>query len=160
MKAIYRDSQEVTIIESKERGWTYVQFADGMERNVRSNELVLIEEAKKEYTLAEAIAARDQFEMTPGLRTCGNTQYDPNRYVKTKSINGNYTLNNGDMVAAELATRTLDKVYEHVSFMINVSEAELRAKYEHLNPGMQRMNLGNRLRAYIKKNTRTTEFKV
>ena len=151
MKAIYRDSQEVTIIETKDRGWTYVQFADGMERNVRSNELVLIEEAKKEYTLAEAIAAQDQFEMTPGLRTCGNTQYDPNRYVKTKSINGNYTLNNGDLIAREWAALTLEEIYDASSIALGENVEILKAKYNHLNPGMQRMCLGNRVRAASKK---------
>lgn len=151
MKAIYRDSQEVTIIESKERGWTYVQFADGMERNVRSNELVLIEETKKEYSLAEAIAAQDQFEMTPGLRTCGNTQYDPNRYFKTKSINGNYTLNNGDLLAREWTALTLEEIYDASSIALGESVLILKAKYDHLNPGMQRMCLGNRVRAASKK---------
>ena len=151
MKAIYRDSQEVTILETKERGWSYVQFADGMERNVRSNELVLIEEAKQEYSLAEAIAAQDQFEMTPGLRTCGNTQYDPNRYVKAKSINGNYTLNNGDSMAMVWAEMTLDSIYSLAATLLSVSEQELRTKYNHLNPGMQRMNLGNRVRSAAKK---------
>lgn len=151
MKAIYRDSQEVTILETKERGWSYVQFADGMERNVRTNELVLIEEVKQEYSLAEAIAAQDQFEMTPGLRTCGNTQYDPNRYVKTKSINGNYTLNNGDLLAREWAALTLEEVYDASSIVLGESVEILKANYNHLNPGMQRMCLGNRVRAASKK---------
>lgn len=151
MKAIYRDSQEVTILETKDRGWSYVQFADGMERNVRTNELEVIEEEIQEFTYEQALALEESFELTPGLRTCGNTQYDPNRYVKTKSLNGNYTLNNGDLIAREWAALTLEEIYDVSSIALGENVEVLKAKYNHLNVGMQRMCLGNRVRAASKK---------
>jgi hypothetical protein len=52
-----------------------------------------------------------------------------------------------DEVAMSLMGLTLDEVYAAASPVLGVPEPDLRAKYGHLNPGMQRMNLGNRMRA-------------
>lgn len=40
-----------------------------------------------------------------------------------------------------------DELYARAARVLNVPEADLRAKYGHLNPGLQAMNLRNRLRA-------------
>ncbi len=40
----------------------------------------------------------------------------------------------------------LDAIYQIVSREAQVSTRDLIARFEHLNPGMQRMNLGNMLR--------------
>ena len=45
---------------------------------------------------------------------------------------------------------TLDEVYKLAAKELKESEKDLRARYRHLNPGMQRMNLGNRMRAAAK----------
>lgn len=47
--------------------------------------------------------------------------------------------NNGDQVAAELATESLEAVAERWGIDLSA--------YSHLNRGMQRMNVGNRIRA-------------
>lgn len=52
-----------------------------------------------------------------------------------------------DEVAMSLQGLTLDEVYAIAAPALGSSEADLRAKYGHLNPGMQRMNLGNRMRS-------------
>lgn len=59
----------------------------------------------------------------------------------------------GDEIAAML--RDAD-FYKAGAKYLGVPEAELRAKYEHLNPGQQRMNVGNRMRAKWKKEHRGT----
>lgn len=40
-----------------------------------------------------------------------------------------------------------DELYARAARVLGVSEADLRKKYGHLNPGLQAMNLRNRLRA-------------
>lgn len=59
---------------------------------------------------------------------------------------------NGDEVAVLLRVcGTIDAVYVAASKYLGVPESELRSKYAHLNPGQQRMNCGNRMRALFKK---------
>jgi hypothetical protein len=156
MKAWYKDELEVTVIE-KNGGWTTVEFKDGMQRKVRNGDLREILDEKVEYTLDEALAEEAQMGK---IRKCVNTTYNPGHYTKAKSINGHATLHNGDAVAQQLAAMDLDGVYNHVAFMLDENINVLKVKYMHLNPGMVRMNLGNRLRAYYRKNGKVTEFKV
>lgn len=57
----------------------------------------------------------------------------------------------GDTVAEMLRGKTLGGMYTLASRFLRVPEDELRAKYGHLNNGQQRMNLGNRMRAWERK---------
>lgn len=73
-------------------------------------------------------------------------------YVHDKTVKtagGNTSVDNGDAIAARLRGATLDAVYAGAAEVLEENEADLRAKYAHLNIGMQRMNLGNRIRAAI-----------
>jgi hypothetical protein len=148
MKAWYKDEFEVTIIE-KNGGWTTVEFDGGMQRKVRNGDLREILDEKVEYTLEEALAEEAQMGK---IRKCVNTTYNPDHYIKAKSINGHATLHNGDAIAQQLAAMTLDEIYIHVGQMMDHDKDGLINKYGHLNSGMQRMNLGNLLRAWYKKN--------
>lgn len=56
------------------------------------------------------------------------------------------SVDKGDAVALELRVLELADVYQIVSREARVSTRDLIARFEHLNPGMQRMNLGNMLR--------------
>ena len=47
-------------------------------------------------------------------------------------------------------TETLDETYRRGAAAVGVPEKELREKYGHLNLGMQKMNLNNRLRNFNK----------
>lgn len=90
-------------------------------------------------------------------------QYAPN-YVRggkngdAKTAAGNKTIDCGDKLADKLRGKTLDEVYSMAVDVLNkaLEEGEkphtvksLKAKYEKLNVGMQRMNLGNRMRAIL-----------
>lgn len=66
-----------------------------------------------------------------------------------KTASGNPSVDNGDKVATLLRGRTLDEVYALTAKKTETAEKDLRAKYKHLNVGMQRMNLGNKLRAAL-----------
>lgn len=146
MKARYKEFV-VEVVETN-GGWSTIQFADGMQRKVRNSEWVEMIEEKVEYTLAEALA--EEAEMTK-TRRCVNTTYDPSHYVKAKSKSGHATLHNGDSIAQKLATMDLDDIYSYTATVLKMPKQELIDKYAHLNTGMQRMCLGNRIRAALKK---------
>lgn len=146
MKARYKEFV-VEVVETN-GGWSTIQFADGMQRKVRNGEWVEMIEEKVEYTLQEALA--EEAEMGK-IRRCVNTTYDPSHYVKAKSKSGHATLHNGDHVAQKLADMDLDDIYSYTATVLKMSKQELKDKYSHLNPGMQRMCLGNRVRAAAKK---------
>jgi hypothetical protein len=71
-------------------------------------------------------------------------------YTRSTTTNGNVTYDNGDSIASHLRDMSLDEVYAYAADVLEVSIPELRAKYHRLNTGMQRMNLGNRVRAKMK----------
>ncbi len=64
-----------------------------------------------------------------------------------KTANGHVSVHCGDDTAKKLLGKDLDTVYALASKALKEPEASLRKKYAHLNVGMQRMNLGNRIRA-------------
>lgn len=68
-------------------------------------------------------------------------------YVSTKSAGGKKSLRRNDAVAEALDGLTSDNVYD---VAVELLEEDFRPKYAHLNIGMQRMNVGNRLRAWTK----------
>lgn len=65
----------------------------------------------------------------------------------TKTAGGNPTIHCGDATAKALAGKDLNAVYEKAAKVKGVSAGTLKAKYRHLNPGAQRMTLGNIIRA-------------
>lgn len=70
-----------------------------------------------------------------------------------KTVNGKTvrSMDKGDFVAVELRKcETLEQVYAFVSTQMGLSRADLVSRFAHLNVGMQRMNLGNMLRRYLK----------
>ena len=56
------------------------------------------------------------------------------------------SIDKGDAIAKMLRGQELVKTYADVAAATGVSVIELRERFNHLNPGMQRMNLGNMLR--------------
>jgi hypothetical protein len=80
------------------------------------------------------------------VRTIGGKPVDISKYEKAKAPGGGTSYNNGDPVAEKLQGKDLDTVYDIVAKALKCEVKELKSKYKHLNVGMQRMNLGNRLR--------------
>lgn len=155
MRAYYKDEIVRVLVSNKDRGWSYVEFPSGMQRNVRTKELIEIKDPVQTVTLQEALQeelamSENTPAMTSGNRSVKNSTYNVSKYVRTKSSSGNMTLHNGDNVAEQLVGLNIEQVYDHVSRVMEVDINELKDKYAHLNVGMQRMNLGNRLRAYYK----------
>lgn len=84
------------------------------------------------------------------LKKVGGTEFDLSDYVAVKSANGNSSLDNGDSVAKKLREMDIDSVYKEYARVAGKEEAAaMRKRYAKLNAGMQRMNLGNRMRAIL-----------
>lgn len=73
------------------------------------------------------------------------------KHADVKTAGGNPTIDNNDDVATYLRGKSLADVWAIATKAMGdeVSTA-LHAKYDKLNPGQQRMNLGNRLRAMFR----------
>ena len=85
------------------------------------------------------------------LKKVGGTEFDLSDYVAVKSAGGNSSLDNGDTLAKKLRGLDIEGVYKEYARVAGRDEADaMRKRYKDLNVGMQRMNLGNRLRAHLK----------
>lgn len=99
---------------------------------------------KPSSTVKENTVAKAKKKSAPkGARTIGGKEVDLSKYNKVKAPGGGVSFNNGDTTAKKLEGKTLDEVYKIVAKDTKQDEKELRGKYKHLNPGMQRMSLGN-----------------
>lgn len=105
------------------------------------------EKAKREPKAAKAEANRL---VNPDL-----TRYTTSPEVKTAS--GRKAIDVNDGVAAKLRGLDLGDTYRAASEATGEPMAALKRKYEHLNPGMQRMNLGNLIRGAASKAAREAE---
>ena len=80
-------------------------------------------------------------------------------YVSARTAAGTKSLHNNDIVANGLQGLTIDELYvifgKYMKFPIKVRAEscadvdEVQAQYAHLNVGMQRMNMGNRIRGRV-----------
>lgn len=73
---------------------------------------------------------------------------DRTKYQTTVSASGGKSLNNGDEIATLVDGFSLEAMYFVAKKFIGEDYAE---KYGKLNVGMQRMNLGNRIRGHVAK---------
>ena len=69
-------------------------------------------------------------------------------YQKTRAASGATSLHNGDNVAEALEGMTNDEIFQVAGKLF---DEDLGKRYSNLNPGMQRMNIGNRLRGFCRK---------
>lgn len=94
------------------------------------------------------------------LRSVGGREHDISAYDRVKLENGRVSFDNGDDTAHKLRNKSLAEVYEMAAKASGVSERSLKEKYKALNPGMQRMALGNRIRAASRAKTEKAEKKA
>jgi hypothetical protein len=71
---------------------------------------------------------------------------DLSKYESTRAASGRKSLDNGDQVAQQLRGKDLEYTYKVAAKHLGESVTSLKSRYAHLNPGQQRMCLGNRLR--------------
>ena len=153
------DSQVVgRVVSWTDEEITVAQAGNNFEVTFPRDEMVRA--TKEEYAQAEdahfeelAQADRsDEAEIERPLTKIRKYQYEV-----CLSASGKKSKDNADEVAIMLRGKTLDEVYEIAESWLIISAEELKARYAHLNAGQQRMNVGNRLRAYIKKSKADAE---
>ena len=83
---------------------------------------------------------------------------DKDKYQESRTSSGSKSLSNGDNVALALEGMTADEVYQVADSLI--PENDFRDKYKHLNVGMQRMNVGNRIRGFVNKRDKENQVIV
>ncbi len=133
--------------------WTTVRNADGTERKLRNSQVqvlpdtVTVTKAKANAKAAEAKRAAPKAEGDEADTRL--VKPDLTRYVVSDvpTATGRKSVDTNDALAQRLRGKSLDETYALAAELLETPEAELRARYKHLNPGMQRMNLGNRMRA-------------
>lgn len=127
---------------AKNGGWTTIELADGTTRKVRNGELTEVESGAQDL-MDDAVA-----ELLVPRETGNRVHADLTQYISTdiRTPSGRKSLDCGDSIAAMLRGKPLHEVYQLVADYLATDVAVLVDRYKHLNPGMARMALGNRLR--------------
>ena len=152
-------------IVSVNGGWTKIR-AIGQQKivNVRNGELTghtevtapIVRQYVKEVAVtAETVIAKARAKMDINERKNGRVDplYLPQYTtyaVQLADGSKKRSIDKGDGVALALRQLTLDGVYAKASSATGISQVGLRDRFAHLNPGMQRMNLGNMIRKALK----------
>lgn len=164
---ITKTGEQVEIIEVK-GGWTTVHTlgADTREMKVRNGALSkhteISDETRKIYestwslaktkvTASRPVQTRKPIEeRLNGVVYAGYLpQYNAYTTVRADGTKKR-SIDKGDAVAEQLRTMELYSVYKLVARTLEVSSDSLLERFCHLNPGMQRMNLGNMLRKALR----------
>lgn len=141
-------------------GWATIML-NGEQKKVRNSEISSVksvDEAPKAKTAKapkEPKAPKEKKPIDINTRKNGvvDTLYLPQYHsAKVKMSDGTIkrALDCGDEVAAKLRAMTLNEVYAFAVKVCKTTDKSLRAKYENLNTGMQRMNLGNLIRKALR----------
>jgi len=72
---------------------------------------------------------------------------NPDNYVQTTSASGKKSMRRDDEVANAMDGLPIESIHALGQKLL---KEDTSAKYQHLNVGMQRMNVGNRLRKFVK----------
>lgn len=121
-----------------EKGWYGLTNHEGETAKARLKDLTLIEQDGEDHN---------------GNKMAGVLANYRAGYVPSIAASGKKSLSNGDAVAKALEGINAAEVLVMAETLLQMEPGTLRAQYSRLNPGQQRMNAGNRLRAALKKGT-------
>lgn len=130
------------------RGWVKIRQSDKKELSVRSTEVAEIREVEEKPAKEKKV-----IDINTRLNGVVDTLYLPMYVatpVTTKSGKLKRALDCGDTVAVKMRDMDLDEVYSQAADICKTAEKGLRDRFEHLNVGMQRMNLGNMIRKVLR----------
>lgn len=143
------DRSEIGVVESVSGGWTSVRFGAEIAKYRNSRVHRVITKEKKVQQQRQPAPAHFVGDVAPGkVARVKDTTFDLSRYFVSdiKTVGGRRTLDCADEIAARLRGKSIEEVYAWAAEVLECSEDALRKQYGHLNLGMQRMNLGNRIR--------------
>src|SRR5574340_693993 len=151
MKAFDTKNKLFVTILSVSGGWTTVMSGSGAQYKLRNSQIAA-DHNHKAAAAAESLkkleadptATVEDYDTPKTTRKILSAEISLDNYTKVKSSSGRSSLDCGDKVARQLRGKTIDEVYTIAAEVLAVPEGELRARYKHLNVGMQRMNLANR----------------
>ena len=148
--------QQVEIV-AVNGGWTTISV-DGETSKVRNGALsghtaitapttaqLVIEKAKASARAKMDINERKNGKVDP-LYLPQYTAYTAVRKDGTKIR----SIDKGDAIAVMLRGQPLETTYKDAAAATGIALASLKDRFAHLNPGMQRMNLGNMIRRAMK----------
>jgi hypothetical protein len=141
---ITKTGLQVEVVSVK-GGWTTVRdIGGGDSLHVRNGAL------SAHTTITAPTTARLIEERKNGVVYAGYLpQYEAYKALTTEGTTKR-SIDKGDTVAIALRPLTLTTVYATVSNATGTSIPDLMDRFGHLNPGMQRMNLGNMLRRSLR----------
>ena len=145
------------ILIAWERGWATIELDDGEEKKFRAKDVELVEDASdaEESEGEEGDAEESEGEESEGEESEGEEsdageenesafKGERLRQRKEQYVGKRHC---GDEVAVALAGATLQSI-----LALTVDLELYNPKWATLNPGQQRMNAGNRIRGWLKKN--------
>jgi len=156
------DEFEIATLVQVKGSWVTLRDADGHEFKVRKGQVALDDDANPDESALEALLTDEDLDEDGEVRS-GDVFPEGirERYVKGKTETGRTFIDCGDELAAQLRDASLEEVALRaeqvlgqrnaagwIAFYTTDREAEGKSP---LNPGMVRMNLGNRIRAAIKR---------
>lgn len=141
-------------------GWTTVHTLDAATREmkVRNGELskhatlsdMTAEIAGKKAEVARQARAKKPIEeRLNGVVYAGYLPQYQSYKAALKDGTVRRSIDKGDVVAVELRGADLKVVYKKAAELTGLSVSHLLDRFAHLNPGMQRMNLGNMIRRIV-----------
>jgi len=150
--ATYKSGEQVEVLMIN-GGWSTIKLRGG-QKKVRNSEISSVKEVSH-AAKAPPKAARERKPIDINTRKNGKVdslyllQYGASK-VQLADGTVKRALDCGDEVAAKMRTMTLEQVYTFAAKTCKTDEKALRARYENLNLGMQRMNLGNLVRKALR----------
>ena len=113
---------------------------------------------KRNKATPEVVVEVPEVELTVGQAMAKQLREARGRYETTAGLPGKgASADCADEVAMALRGATPDQVCRAAEVLLGLGEGELAVKYAKLNPGQIRMNAGNRIRGFIKREGATVE---
>lgn len=123
----------------------------------RPNSKVTMEELKIESPPIEAEEPEAEEGEKEKPTMSGQLNRYREKYSDAVSYAGKKSKVNGDEISLALLSLTPKQVMNAAEKVLGLPENELVSRYASLNPGQQRMNAGNRIRAAVKRGDVTIE---
>ncbi len=137
------------IVKASSKGWLTLEDNRGVSHKARAKEVqtaIAVEPPKPAVKVARDPNA------PRAIRKIGSSVVRHfSQYEKHKTATGNTSYDTGDELAVALRGLDLDGIYAKAAKVLGETVTDLKGDYQHLNVGMQRMNLGNRIRGALKK---------